>query len=254
MFMVWDDIGLRSYMEDRVSCHVNFYKGFSYYAVFDGHGGAEVATYLKIHMKDVVLNNIIKQDTMTSFIDVPKVLFDSVRDIINQIPKSISTETGSTAVVMLKNGNKVWLANVGDSRAVMNEGFAAIPLTIDHKPTRPDERQRIVSLGGKVIKTSPEDVYRVNGMLALSRAIGDFALSPHVTWKPEIHAFTLTHTNHYILLATDGLWDVCSNEEVVSVINNRIIDDDWKGIGGNLIELSRHRNSQDNIALVLIIL
>lgn len=254
MFMIWEDIGMRSYMEDRVSWEVDLYKGFSYCSVFDGHGGAEVSTYLQTNMKKTVLEHLIYQDTMESFIDVPKVLFDAFQTIVAAIPRQISEQTGSTAVVMLKKNNKIWLANAGDSRAIMNNGYGSVQLTQDHKPSRHDEYTRIISLGGKVNKSSPEDVYRVNGMLAVSRAIGDFALAPHVTWKPEIHAYTLTNRNHYILLATDGVWDVLENDEVVNIINDSIIDADWKNIGYKLISMSRKKHSQDNIALALMVL
>lgn len=254
MTMIWEDIGMRSYMEDKTSFEPNIYKGFSYYGVFDGHGGAQVSTYLQLHMKSAVKQNLIRQDTMTGFIDVPKVLFDSFQDIVNAIPNQISTDTGSTAVVLLRNKNKIWVANAGDSRAIMNNGHFAQQLTMDHKPTRTDEHQRITSLGGKVIKAFERDVYRVNGVLAVSRAIGDFALSPHVTWKPEISAYTLQKRNHYVVIATDGIWDVLPNDAVISIVNEYIMKNDWKGIGNKLILQSRRNGSEDNIACMLLIL
>lgn len=162
--------------------------------------------------------------------------------------------TGSTALVILKHTDKVWVANVGDTRAIMNNGLNVIQLSNDHKPNEEKEYKRITSLGGKVVKAFPQDVYRVNGVLAVSRAIGDFALSPHVTWKPEITTFNIKKHNHYIFMATDGVWDVLSNKQVVDIVNGMIINEQWKHIGDVIISTARTYGSGDNIACILIVL
>jgi protein phosphatase 1L len=256
--MLWEDIGGRTYMEDTMSFDTQLPYGFSYYGVFDGHGGLEVSTYLKVHMR-----NVIKQHILTSFsngvfsshVDIPQMLFEAIKYIVNDLPYKLAVNTGSTAVIILKRNNTLWVANIGDSRAIMNQGHKSIPLTKDHKPDDIEENNRITKLGGKVVKAFPGDVYRVNGVLALSRAIGDFALAPHVTWKPDI---TVHHTkdtlNHYVMVATDGIWDVLSNNEVVDIINQKAIKNKWQDIGHALITLARSRNSTDNISCMLIIL
>ena len=253
MLMVWEDIGSRDYMEDRISFDEDLFNGFSYYAVFDGHGGAQVSTFLKLNMKQAVKNELLKQNTEGVY-NIPQALFHAFLTIIKNIPYLMSTETGSTAVVLLKKDSKIWVANCGDSRAIMNSGHDAVALTDDHKPNRTDEYNRIVKLGGKVFKPTGNDVYRVNGNLAVSRAIGDFALAPFVTWKPEIYSYNLTSKNSYILIGTDGIWDVLSNDDVVNIINKSIMEQEWKQIGNKLISLSRYRHSGDNIACILIIM
>lgn len=255
MNFIWEDIGSRSYMEDTYSFDVNMPNGFSYYGLFDGHGGKEVSFYLKENMRNVIAKHL--KDAMKStqnVIDVQNILFESFKTIINDIPYKISMNTGSTALVLLKHNDKIWIANVGDTRAIMNKGFISIQLSNDHKPDDETEYKRIISLGGKVKKTSQEDVYRVNGVLAVSRAIGDFSLSPHVTWKPEITSFHIKKHNHYIFLATDGVWDVLSNQEVVDIINEMIINEQWKHIGDKIISTARHYGSGDNITCMLIVL
>ena len=69
---------------------------------------------------------------------------------------------------MLITGSEIYCANAGDSRTVMCERGQAVELSFDHKPDLPEERNRIMKAGGEVVEG------RVNGMLALSRAIGDF--------------------------------------------------------------------------------
>lgn len=256
MLMLWEDIGQRTYMEDKLSFDVKLPYGFSYYGVFDGHGGAEVSTYLKVHMRDVIKKHILTafQDGPLSRVDVSSMLYDAIKQIVSDIPYRLAMETGSTAVIVLRRSSTLWVANIGDSRAIMNEGHASIPLTKDHKPNDPDEHTRIVTLGGKVAKAFPGDVYRVNGVLALSRAIGDFALAPHVTWKPDIIVHQINSLNHYVFIATDGIWDVLSNNEVVDIINQIAMENKWQEIGHTLITLARSRNSGDNIGCMLIIL
>jgi serine/threonine protein phosphatase PrpC len=244
-------------MEDTVSFEINMPFGFQYYAVFDGHGGGQVSTYLKLHMKDAIKRHLIEAiigNDDNSKIDVPQILYNSFKTIINDIPYKISLNTGSTAVVVLRKDKMVWIANVGDSRAIINKGHEAIPLTFDHKPARPDEYKRISSLGGSVGKAYPGDVYRVNGILAVSRAVGDFALAPHVTWKPEITQHIIEEHNHYIFMATDGVWDVLENQDVTNIINKKVMDNDWKDIGNIVINTARQRHSGDNIACILVIL
>lgn len=255
MSFIWEDVGNRSYMEDMYSFDVSMPYGFAYYGLFDGHGGKEVSLYLRDYMKSIIIKHL--KDAMKSkesFIDVQKVLYESFKSIINDIPYKTSMNTGSTALVILRHSDKLWVANVGDTRAIMNDGLNVIQLSNDHKPNETKEYKRITSLGGKVIKAFPEDVYRVNGVLAVSRAIGDFSLSPHVTWKPEITTFNLQKSNHYIFMATDGVWDVLSNKQVVHIINEMIINEEWKYIGDMIISTARKYGSGDNIACILIVL
>lgn len=256
MLMLWEDIGKRTYMEDKMSFDIKLPYGFSYYGVFDGHGGSEVSTYLKVHMRDIIRYHIMTSfhDGPLSRVDVSSMLYEAIKHIVNDIPYKLAMQTGSTAVIILRRDNTLWVANIGDSRAVMNKGHTSIQLTKDHKPDDPVEYTRIVNLGGKVIKAFPGDVYRVNGVLALSRAIGDFGLAPHVTWKPDITVHEINNLNHYVFIATDGVWDVMSNNEVVDIINQKAMGNKWQEIGHTLITLARSRNSTDNIGCMLIIL
>ncbi|XVE58656.1 hypothetical protein DITRI_Ditri04bG0186200 [Diplodiscus trichospermus] len=116
---------------------------------------------------------------------------------------------GSTAVVALLTPEHIVVANCGDSRAVLSRGGKAIPLSFDHKPDRSDELERIEAAGGRVIFVNGA---RVEGILAMSRAIGDKYLKPVVTSEPEITFTKREPEDECLILASDGLWDVMSSD------------------------------------------
>lgn len=121
---------------------------------------------------------------------------------------------GSTAVVAVVTPDKIVVSNCGDSRAVLCRNGVAIPLSVDHKPDRPDELNRIQEAGGRVIFW---DGPRVLGVLAMSRAIGDNYLKPYVIPEPEVTVTERTAEDECLILASDGLWDVVSNETACGV-------------------------------------
>ncbi|KAL0456655.1 UNVERIFIED_CONTAM: protein phosphatase 2C 37 [Sesamum latifolium] len=121
---------------------------------------------------------------------------------------------GSTAVVAVVTPDKIVVSNCGDSRAVLCRNGVAIPLSVDHKPDRPDELNRIQEAGGRVIFW---DGPRVLGVLAMSRAIGDNYLKPYVISEPEVTITERTAEDECLILASDGLWDVVSNETACGV-------------------------------------
>ncbi|XP_006571704.1 protein phosphatase 1L isoform X2 [Apis mellifera] len=147
--------------------------------------------------------------------------------------------------------NKLIVANVGDSRGVMCDGKGnAIPLSFDHKPQQERERKRINKAGGLVTFNG---VWRVAGILATSRALGDYPLKDKklVIADPDILTFDLSdHNPMFIVLASDGLWDTFTNEEAVAFIKERINEPHF---GAKSITLqSYYRGSADNITVVVI--
>ncbi|CAL5033663.1 unnamed protein product [Urochloa decumbens] len=132
-----------------------------------------------------------------------------------ECPRSVFTGyVGSTAVVALLVRGTVVVANCGDSRAVLCRGLAGvppIPLSYDHKPNRPDELARIHAVGGQVMYK------RVRGVLAMTRALGDRKLRPEVIAEPEITITERMADDQCLILASDGMWDVISNETVCHV-------------------------------------
>jgi len=162
---------------------------------------------------------------------------------------------GTTALVALFIGRQGFIANAGDSRAVLCQDGSAIRVSIDHKPNLPSEEQRINNLGGCVI-TNVDSVghitSRVNGILAVARSLGDFMLEPFISAEPQIHGpitLTPTNKNYFLILGCDGVWDKVSDEEAVSIVAP--IDDPEKA-AAKLRDFAYQQGSEDNISVVVI--
>ena len=154
---------------------------------------------------------------------------------------------GSTSVVMAVTSRYIMVANAGDSRAVLMDGDKAVALSNDHKPSRPDEMKRIEKAGGFVMHLG---VPRVNGVLAVSRALGDAELKPFVPSQPEYRTVARTPSQRFAALATDGVWDVMSNQEVMDMISDAWLEE---GHGAQRVALEAfNRGSFDNICILVL--
>ncbi|CAH3126033.1 probable protein phosphatase 2C T23F11.1 [Pocillopora verrucosa] len=198
-------------------------KGTAFFGVYDGHGGARVAQYCgrSIHTKITShpswakgnIGEAIKGGFLACDTDMQK--DDQMKDEM----------AGTTAIVIILKNNKIYCGNVGDSRAIASKKGAVEQLSFDHKPSNDDETRRIIAAGGWV------EFNRVNGNLALSRALGDFCFkrndkkSPEeqiVTALPDVIQKEITPDHEFIVLACDGIWDVLSNQEVIDFVRIRI--------------------------------
>ncbi|KAK1836299.1 phosphatase 2C-domain-containing protein [Podospora conica] len=195
----------------------------SFFGVFDGHGGDKVALFAG----DNIHNIIAKQDTFKTG-NYEQALKDGFlatdRAILND-PKYEDEVSGCTACVGLISEDKIYIANAGDSRGVLGVKGRAKPLSFDHKPQNEGEKARITAAGGFV------DFGRVNGNLALSRAIGDFEfkksadLAPEqqiVTAYPDVVVHDLADDDEFLVLACDGIWDCQSSQAVVEFVRRGI--------------------------------
>ncbi|CAI9097212.1 OLC1v1033585C1 [Oldenlandia corymbosa var. corymbosa] len=139
--------------------------------------------------------------------------------------------SGTTAVTVLKQKEHLMVANLGDSRAVLctrddQDELVAEQLTVDLKPNLPGEAERIRSCQGRVMAMEGEsNVYRVwmpdedTPGLAMARAFGDFCLKDFgVISTPEVTYRKITDKDEFVVLATDGVWDVLSNHDVVRIV------------------------------------
>lgn len=138
----------------------------------------------------------------------------------------VGKDSGTTAIVAVIHGNKLYVANVGDSRCVLFRSGKAIPLSTDHKPEDTEEFKRIENAGAKVT-----DEGRVNGGLNLSRALGDHvykqnnSLTPEeqaITANPELREMELSREDEFLVLACDGIWNVMTNDEVTQFIKEKL--------------------------------
>eukprot|EP00891_Asterochloris_glomerata_P002141 jgi/Astpho2/2141/Aster-03135 len=138
-------------------------------------------------------------------------------------------QAGCTAVVAVLRGRDLYVANAGDSRAVLCRGGRAVALSEDHKPASEVERSRIMAAGGFLSDIG--GVTRVNGNLNLSRAIGDLkykgnrglpAAEQIITAQPDVQHVTLVEADQFFLLGCDGVWDVLSNQEACDFVLERL--------------------------------
>ncbi|XP_076881205.1 protein phosphatase 2C 7-like [Bidens hawaiensis] len=261
-----------------------------FFGVYDGHGGYQVANYcrdrvhtaleeeLKVMKQELIkgtTNETVQVQWEKTFTNCFKKVDDEVGgktssniDGSDTISEPVAPETvGSTAVVALICSSHIIVANCGDSRAVLYRGKEAIALSNDHKPNREDEYARIEAAGGKVIQWNG---HRVLGVLAMSRSIGDGYLKPSIIPEPEVTFTPRARDDECLILASDGLWDVISNQEACEVAKRRILI--WhkkncglpieRAVGGPdlaaqaaaeyLTMLAMQKGSKDNISVIVV--
>ncbi|EMS53310.1 putative protein phosphatase 2C 45 [Triticum urartu] len=209
--------------------------------IFIGHGGAKVAEYVKHNL----FSHLLRHPKFMS--DTKVAIDDSYKSTDSEFLESDSTQNqcGSTASTAVLVGDRLFVANVGDSRAIICRAGNAVPVSKDHKPDQTDERQRIEEAGGFVMWAG---TWRVGGVLAVSRAFGDKLLKQYVVVDPEIREEIVDESLEFLILASDGLWDVVSNEEAVDM--TRSIQDPEEA-AKRLLQEAYKRESSDNITCVV---
>ena len=172
-------------------------------------------------------------------------------------------KSGSTAVTLLIRGRTYSVAWVGDARAVLCRGGSAVGLTSDHKPNRPDERRRIEAAGGSV-----DSKARLFGDLAVSRAFGDMrhkslevnletgecgSTSGPLIASPEVTQLPMDATDEFVVLASDGTWDVLSNQEAVNFVRRHLVlNGDAQAAAAALVDKAFQMGSGDNLSAVVV--
>ncbi|XP_037465984.1 probable protein phosphatase 2C 59 isoform X2 [Triticum dicoccoides] len=238
-------LGKRSSMEDFHETRIDGVDGetVGLFGVFDGHGGARAAEFVKQNL----FSNLIKHPKF--FTDTKSAIAETFTHTDSELLKADTThnrDAGSTASTAILVGDRLVVANVGDSRAVICRGGDAIAVSRDHKPDQTDERQRIEDAGGFVMWAG---TWRVGGVLAVSRAFGDKLLKQYVVADPEIKEEVVDSSLEFLILVSDGLWDVVSNEEAVAMV--KPIVDSQEAAKKLLVEATR-RGSADNITCVVV--
>ncbi|KAL1459198.1 hypothetical protein WDU94_011205 [Cyamophila willieti] len=216
--------GWRSNMEDHHNLILNLPDDpkAAFFAVYDGHGGSSIAEYAKNHLHKHIVR---RSEYERSIVEAMEDGFLDIDQTMKGKPTLNGNECGSTAICILIKNNLLYCANVGDSRAIACVNGVVHPLSQDHKPTNAKEKKRILAAGGTV------ESKRVNGMLALSRALGDYqfkkneSLGPReqaVTALPDVIEKKLTPDWEFLVIACDGIWEVMSNQEVASFVRDHI--------------------------------
>ncbi|XP_013778198.1 uncharacterized protein LOC106462782 [Limulus polyphemus] len=231
---------------------------YGYFGIFDGHGGREAALYAKEHL----MNHIVNQKNFWS--DNDELVLKAIKDgfltthfdmwkEVDKWPRTFSglpSTSGTTASVAFIRHGKMYVGHVGDSKIVLgcqnkdSDAWVAQPLTKDHKPESPSERERIHSVGGSVMNKAGVDrvvwkrprighkgpVRRSTHFdripfLAVARSLGDlwsynyfqgeFVVSP----EPDVAMVTLDpKRDRCIVLASDGLWNMMTPQDAVRIV------------------------------------
>ncbi|KAI9012364.1 protein phosphatase 2C Ptc2 [Hyaloraphidium curvatum] len=219
--------GWRPYMEDFHAaipalpntthshfCPHPYAERYSFFGVYDGHRGNRVAHFVsrRLHWKvageDAFRERNFPEALRRGFISLDAELLQGGR-----LPCR-ATMGGHLTF-------KLYCASAGDSRCVLGSNGKAIPMSYDHKPEYPEEEARIMKAGGHVSDG------RVNGRLATSRSFGDFDFKSNksttiddqvVTARPDVWERTVTEDDEFLILATDGIWDVLTSQAAVTFV------------------------------------
>ncbi|KAJ7935621.1 PP2C-domain-containing protein [Mycena leptocephala] len=195
----------------------------TFFAVYDGHGGGTVAKFAgqNVH-KRLVTEESYKE---SQYDEALKRAFLGTDEDLLANPAHTRDPSGCTAVAALVTKDKIYVANAGDSRSVISVKGEVKPLSFDHKPSNEVEKTRISGAGGYI------EFGRVNGNLALSRALGDFEFKKNynmtpekqiITADPDVTCHEITDEDEFLVLACDGIWDCLSSQQVVNFIRYQI--------------------------------
>ena len=248
--------GIKKTNQDNFFIFNNFNNNsnYIYMGVCDGHGifGQDISSYLVNNLPQNLNNEFINKniknlstEKLSTLSTILESTFIQTNINLNTDERIDSTFSGSTCVTALFTPTRLICINVGDSRCVMgkcnNNKWSSKNLTRDHKPCEPDEMDRVIAAGGKVEPyrdnyghfVGPERVWKKEGDvpgLAMSRSFGDeIAHSIGVIVNPEINEYQFLNEDKFFILASDGIWEFISTEEVVNIVKDFYLENDIEG-------------------------
>eukprot|EP00755_Sulcionema_specki_P026146 Sspe_Gene.84948::Locus_55782_Transcript_2_2_Confidence_0.500_Length_1825::g.84948::m.84948/K14803/PTC2_3; protein phosphatase PTC2/3 len=220
--------GWRSDNEDTLSIVPSLprHPTCSFIAVFDGHGGSRVAEFTSKKLASAVDTKL--PDSLDKHDAVKEALHSAFIETDEKVEREMNPDhtgaTGTTCNAALITPDSIIVANTGDSRCVLACGGGAKRLSEDHKPENPTEMARIKGAGGEVTADG-----RVDGLLAVSRAFGDYdfkqagslsLMLQAVTPAPDVTFHRRSPSDEFLIQACDGIWDCMSDEEVCEFLRN----------------------------------
>nr|XP_046908741.1 flocculation protein FLO11-like [Dermatophagoides farinae] len=236
-------------------------KTYSYYAIFDGHAGIDAASYSTAHLhhylveSDAFINggDMMEQAFREAFHKTDELYIKRLReDGVDKLKPS-----GTTALCALIEDNKtVYLAWAGDSQAVLVRNGCHEEIMLPHKPDMESERIRIQDQGGLVIYM---DTWRVNGILSVTRAIGDPEHKALIIADPSFSSFEIDQSLDFLVLGCDGLFDHLNGQDITSHVFEYLCKNENNdpetviaGVSAYLSEQAIQEGSGDNITSIVI--
>lgn len=251
-----------------------------YFGVFDGHGGAQVSELGAKQLHKNILGQFRQKQVQPASRDeklkmaVREAFVQTDKEILGLAERKKFEQQGSTALVALLHGNpklgtalRLLIANVGDSRAVLCRAGQAVAISDDHKPDRLDEKKRIERAGGLVLNvrgawriaapanpgSSKKASRREYQGLAMTRSLGDsyFKQSSALSIPdPEVKILPITDKDLFLVLATDGITNVMSNQDIVDSASKHW--DDAEEAGKNIVRSAFQKGSDENLTAMVI--
>ena len=246
------DRGKRRKMEDSYTMINNLFEGvegkpeLGYFALFDGHGGKTASEWASKNLHVIITEELASKDT--NAIDAAFMEHCFTEADQKMIASGVEYP-GCTATVCIvdKANSTLHVANVGDSHAylIVKGADAPVRLTTEHRCTNPEEKARIESLGGFVTGD------RVNGLMDVTRSLGDGAMKTFLTAVPAYNKVTYDPAvDTVVVIACDGLWDYVPPKEVENVI--RTNESALVNTPSILITTAIRAKTTDNISAMVI--
>jgi len=242
----------------------------SFISVCDGHGGTEASDFVNQNLfSNIIHQKVILQDPGAAILAG----FEETEEGFQKIVEDTEMDglIGSTATILLFIGNNLYIANVGDSEAVLSTKKGYHVLTKSHIPSNKEEQVRIEDVGGVIVKDKCGNCrlghpiwnsYLVN--IGVTRAFGDayFKNEKYLDSRvsgmntiPSMSFWELTMDDEFIIVASDGFWDTVNHEEAVKLAAEKLRSGiECEIICKELCELSSSRGSKDNITIILMVL
>ena len=256
-------------MEDKSKSIINFNNNPNevILEIFDGHGGDKVSTYLQSNFSKIYKKYL--DETKKNVEKSLSLAFSKLDDDLREVPNI--EDQGSTGTILHIIRDKsdrlfVYNGNVGDSRATLISPRKIERLSKEHRASDKEEKKRVLSEGGLIFHG------RVNGELMLTRSFGDFAFKQNakttilrknastgevgrfrkgVICEPYIAKVEIDQSvdNQFLFMASDGIWDVISEEEMQQLIK---VNNDTKYLSSNIMEKALIRQAWDNLSIFVV--
>ena len=240
----------------------------SYFAIFDGHGGKEVASFLSVNLHHFLIDEInnVKfgindQENINNIIECIKVAFMKIdQKILSN--ENLVNDVGSTATLIIIYYNNLRenffesneikevertliCANIGDSCGYLITKSKISLITKSHKCEDPSEVQRIRDNGGIVFQG------RIFGKLILTRTIGDKEMKKYgVTPISDFFTKKIEKDDLFVIIGSDGIWDVVNEEEIFKMGNEKELSSE--AFSKKIMDIAKKRDTRDNSSCIVI--
>jgi len=272
--------GLKKTLQDRYVADEAMEELGVYFSVLDGHGGTSAADHAAKMLHKNILQQFRQKQVQPASRDekiklaVKEAFLQTDKEILSTADRKKSQLVGSTCVSALLHGNpklgtalRLVIANLGDSRAVLCRGGQAVAVSEDHKPDRMDEKKRVERAGGLVLQvrgawrvaasTNPNSMSKSARKeyqgLAMTRSFGDLYFKTPAALaiaEPEVTIYSLSDKDLFLVLATDGVYDVLSNQEVVDLALKQWHDPEEAA--KDIVRTAYKKGSEDNLTCLVI--